>query len=58
MPKIKSLSGKEVIEIFSGYGFEIYSQKGSHIKLRRTSNDKKETLIVPNLWILVLCGQY
>ena len=47
-PKIKSLSGDEVVKIFSSFGFDIVSQKGSHIKLRRIQNTQKETLIIPN----------
>jgi len=47
MPKLKILSGKEVIEVFKTFGFEIYGQKGSHVKLRRIRDGMKETLIVP-----------
>lgn len=36
-PKLKRLSGKEVLSILSKFGFSIHSQKGSHIKLRRTA---------------------
>ena len=35
MPKLKVMSGKEVIAVFTKLGFEIRSQKGSHVKLRR-----------------------
>lgn len=49
MPKLKPLSGKEVIKIFLSFGFEVASQKGSHIKLRRILPDNsKQTLTVPN----------
>jgi len=48
MPKLRRLSGKDVIEILRTFGFEVYSQKGSHIKLRRISAGGKETLTVPN----------
>jgi hypothetical protein len=34
-PKLKRLSGKDVVSIFAGFGFVIHSQKGSHAKLRR-----------------------
>ena len=48
MPKLKHLSGKEVIAIFEQFGFIVISQKGSHVKLRRiVSSGKKETLTVP-----------
>ena len=36
MPKLKTLSGKDVIRVFTGFDFHEFSQKGSHIKLRRT----------------------
>jgi predicted RNA binding protein YcfA (HicA-like mRNA interferase family) len=48
MPKLKRLSGGEVIDIFKQFGFEVHSQKGSHIKLRRIGISGKETLTVPN----------
>jgi predicted RNA binding protein YcfA (HicA-like mRNA interferase family) len=48
MPKLKQLSGKEVITILATFGFAIYSQKGSHIKLRRVGGTGNETLVVPN----------
>jgi len=48
MPKIKSLTGKEVIKVFSNFGFEVVSQKGSHVKLRRVLADgTRQTLTVP-----------
>jgi predicted RNA binding protein YcfA (HicA-like mRNA interferase family) len=36
MPRLKNLSGDKVISILSGFGFEVRSQRGSHVKLRRT----------------------
>ncbi len=48
MPKLKRLSGEEVIKIFKNFNFEIHSQKGSHIKLRRVQNNETQTLLIPN----------
>jgi len=48
MPKLKRLSAEGVISIFESFGFQIHSQKGSHIKLRRVGESGNETLIVPN----------
>ena len=48
MPKFKKLSGKEVVSIFKKFGFEVFNQKGSHVKLRRIKNASKEILIIPN----------
>lgn len=36
MPKLRSLSGKDLLRIFAGFEFSQLSQRGSHIKLRRT----------------------
>ena len=48
MPKLKSLSGEDIIKILSQFGFEIASQKGSHVKLRRVlSEGTKQTLTIP-----------
>lgn len=48
MPKLKKLSGKDVISILNKFGFEIINQKGSHIKLRRVIENAKQTLLIPN----------
>ena len=49
MSKLKTLSGKEVTNIFLSFGFEVASQRGSHIKLRRVLSDgHKQTLTIPN----------
>lgn len=48
MPKLKVLSGKDLVKIFSEFGFTIQSQKGSHIKLSRLLLDQKQTLVIPN----------
>jgi len=34
-PKLKRLSGKEVLSILSKFGFSVYSQRGSPVELRR-----------------------
>lgn len=47
-PKLKRLSGKEVISILNKFGFAPFTQRGSHIKLRRIgSAGDKQTLTVP-----------
>ncbi len=48
MPRLRRLSGAEAIRIFRSFGFEIHSQNGSHIKMRRENNRLKETLVIPN----------
>lgn len=47
-PKLKRLSGKEVISILNKFGFSFFAQRGSHIKLRRIgSAGDKQALTVP-----------
>lgn len=48
MPKLKVLSGNDLIKVFSHFGFTIQSQKGSHIKLSRESAAQKQVLVIPN----------
>ena len=48
MPKLRVLSGNEVVKILSKFGFDVVSQKGSHVKLRRVLPDgTRQTLTVP-----------
>lgn len=35
MPKLRRLSGDEVIAILGQFGFQVQAQRGSHVKLRR-----------------------
>jgi predicted RNA binding protein YcfA (HicA-like mRNA interferase family) len=49
MPKLKVLSGPDVIRIFSLLGFKVISQRGSHVKLRRLlTGGIQQTLTIPN----------
>ena len=49
MPKLKRLSGSEVIKIFASLGFEQVAQRGSHVKLRRVLSDgSRQTLTIPD----------
>jgi predicted RNA binding protein YcfA (HicA-like mRNA interferase family) len=49
MPKLAGFSGKDVISILQkSFGFYFVSQKGSHIKLRKESDSKVITVIVPD----------
>ena len=48
MPRLRKLSGDEVLSILAGFGFKIHSQRGSHVKLRRTAEGRNtEVLTVP-----------
>ena len=49
MPRLKVLSGPDVIKMFSSFGFAVAAQRDSHLKLRRTAADgSRQTLTVPN----------
>jgi len=49
MPKLRRLSGSDVVAILAHFGFQPLTQRGSHIKLRRVHPDgTKQTLTVPN----------
>ena len=48
MPKLKRLSGQDVIKILALFGFVVAGQKGSHVKLARSLPDgAKQTLTIP-----------
>lgn len=47
MPKLKRLSGDEVIAILSRFGFVVHAQRGSHVKLRRMGPSGQQTLTIP-----------
>jgi predicted RNA binding protein YcfA (HicA-like mRNA interferase family) len=48
MPKLRRLSGSEVVRIFASFGFAQVAQRGSHVKLRRVlPNGLKQTLTIP-----------
>lgn len=47
-PRLKRLSGRDVIAILERFGFKPVSQRGSHVKLRRVPRTGvRETLTVP-----------
>lgn len=52
MPKLRVLSAAELLSILSGFGFEIVSQKGSHIKVVRLKEGNRQVLTVPNHKVL------
>ena len=48
MPRLRRLSGAELVRIFRDFGFTILSQRGSHIKMRRVGPEgATETLTIP-----------
>jgi predicted RNA binding protein YcfA (HicA-like mRNA interferase family) len=47
MPKLRRLSGVDIIKILESFGFEVIRIKGSHHKLRRIVGEQKQTLSIP-----------
>jgi predicted RNA binding protein YcfA (HicA-like mRNA interferase family) len=48
MPRLRTLSGGDLIRVFARLGFHEISQRGSHVKLRRALvNGVRENLTVP-----------
>jgi len=48
MPKLKVLSGPDIVEILKQFGFIIAAQRGSHVKLKRIEQGENQTVTVPN----------
>ena len=49
MPKLRRLSGREVIAVLVQFGFRRVSQRGSHVKLRRAGpRGERQALTVPD----------
>jgi len=47
MPRLRRLSGLEVVGILRQFGFQVVSQRGSHIKLGRETSAGRQTLTIP-----------
>jgi predicted RNA binding protein YcfA (HicA-like mRNA interferase family) len=48
MPRLRSLSGRDLLRILTGFGFTVVAVRGSHAKLRRELPDgRRETSTVP-----------
>jgi len=49
MPSLRRMSGRAVLAVFQSLGFEVQSQRGSHVKLRRVGPDgEQQTLTIPD----------
>jgi len=46
--KLPHLSGPELVRILRKAGFVVISQRGSHVKMRKTLAHEKITTIIPN----------
>jgi len=47
MPELPIVSGQQVINALKEIGYEIVSQKGSHVKLRKFYREDKHIIVVP-----------
>ena len=47
MPRLKQLSGKEIIKIFEAHGFEVKRIVGSHVRLTLRQNDSPYHVTIP-----------
>lgn len=48
MPRLKRLSGDDVITILGRFDFQVHAQRGSHVKLRRvTGTGQTQILTIP-----------
>jgi predicted RNA binding protein YcfA (HicA-like mRNA interferase family) len=46
--RLRWLSGRDVVSILAGFGFQVIPQRGSHARLRRVgSGGEKQTLAIP-----------
>ena len=48
MPKLPILSAHKTIKALNSIGFQVVSQKGSHIKMKGKNGDEILTVIIPN----------
>jgi predicted RNA binding protein YcfA (HicA-like mRNA interferase family) len=47
-PKLRQLSGADVVRALRGFGFEVVATRGGHAKLRRIlRGGQRETLTIP-----------
>ena len=48
MPRLRDISGKQLVKIFKSFDFGIFGQKGSHIKMSRVNLGITQVLVIPN----------
>ena len=46
-PKLPQLSGQDLVRVLKKLGYEVMRQKGSHIRLRKTTNVGEHNITVP-----------
>ncbi|MBN2487621.1 MAG: type II toxin-antitoxin system HicA family toxin [Methanosarcinaceae archaeon] len=48
MPKLPILSANNIIKALNSIGFQVVSQKGSHIKMKGKNSNETFIVIIPN----------
>ncbi len=48
MPKLPTLSGRDVIKALSKAGFQVVRQKGSHVIMKKKTYESEIATVVPN----------
>jgi predicted RNA binding protein YcfA (HicA-like mRNA interferase family) len=48
MPKLPTPSAREIIRALSSQGFQVASQKGSHIKMKKIAPNDTRIVIIPD----------
>jgi len=48
MPKLPTPSAREVIRALSSLGFQVVSQRGSHIKMKKVDLTETHIVIIPD----------
>ena len=48
MPRLPVLAAREILTALRKAGFEVVSQRGSHVKMRRVVGPEARTAIIPN----------
>lgn len=48
MPKLRVLSGSEILKILMSLGFHVVDQHGSHVKVKRIVEGEAQVLMIPN----------
>jgi len=46
-PKLPVLSGQDLIRILGKFGYEVVRQKGSHVRLRHSSDSTRKPVTIP-----------
>jgi predicted RNA binding protein YcfA (HicA-like mRNA interferase family) len=47
LPRLPVVSGKDLIKMMTRMGYEVVRQRGSHVRLRKTTNAGEHNITVP-----------